>query len=130
MANENLNEKTLLTEEGLNKLNAELRELIDEKRPTIIKAIQEAREQGDLSENADYAAAKNEQGEIDIENNKDIKYEFISRKDRIHYYDITNLQNSLWEKNKDSLKILENKDEQWIFSSGNEDKLIKIWKFK
>ena len=48
MANENLNEKTLLTEEGLNKLNAELRELIDEKRPIIIKAIQEAREQGEI----------------------------------------------------------------------------------
>lgn len=82
MANENLNEKTLLTEEGLNKLNAELRELIDEKRPTIIKAIQEAREQGDLSENADYAAAKNEQGEIEkrIQEIKDIlsNYELIS----------------------------------------------------
>ena len=82
MANENLNEKTLLTKEGLNKLNAELRELIDEKRPTIIKAIQEAREQGDLSENADYAAAKNEQGEIEkrIQEIKDIlsNYELIS----------------------------------------------------
>ena len=82
MANENLNEKTLLTEEGLNKLNSELRELIDEKRPTIIKAIQEAREQGDLSENADYAAAKNEQGEIEkrIQEIKDIlsNYELIS----------------------------------------------------
>ena len=73
---------------------------------------------------------ENEQGEIDIENNKDIKYEFISRKDRIHYYDITNLQNVLWNKNKESLDIMDNKNEQWIFSSGNEDKLIKIWKFK
>ena len=73
---------------------------------------------------------ENEQGEINLENNKDIKYEIISRKDRIHYYDITNLQNSLWNKNKESLDIMDNKDEQWIFSSGNEDKLIKIWKFK
>lgn len=82
MANENLNEKILLTEEGLTKLNAELRELIDEKRPSIIKAIQEAREQGDLSENADYAAAKNEQGEIEkrIQEIKNIlsNYELIS----------------------------------------------------
>ena len=69
-------------------------------------------------------------GTIDPRNNELIEWKEISRKDRIHYYDITNLQNSLWEKNKDSLKILENKDEQWIFSSGNEDKLIKIWKFK
>ena len=82
MANENINQKTLLTREGVNKLNAELRELIDEKRPAIIKAIQEAREQGDLSENADYTAAKNEQGEIEkrIQEIKDIlgNYELIS----------------------------------------------------
>ena len=71
-----------------------------------------------------------DEGILTDDGKKDIEYKIISRKDRIHYYDITNLQNSLWEKNKDSLKILENKDEQWIFSSGNEDKLIKIWKFK
>ena len=82
MANENINQKNLLTKEGVNRLNAELRELIDEKRPAIIKTIQEAREQGDLSENADYAAAKNEQGEIEkrIQEIKDIlaNYELIS----------------------------------------------------
>ena len=71
-----------------------------------------------------------DEGILTDDDKKDIEYKIISRKDRIHYYDITNLQNSLWGKNKDSLKILENKDEQWIFSSGNEDKLIKIWKFK
>ena len=70
-----------------------------------------------------------DEGVINANDNKDIKYEIISRKDRIHYYDITNLQNSLWDKNKDTLNFIENKDEQWIFSSGNEDKLIKIWKF-
>ena len=82
MANENINQKNLLTKEGVNRLNAELRELIDEKRPAIIKTIQEAREQGDLSENADYTAAKNEQGEIEkrIQEIKDIlaNYELIS----------------------------------------------------
>ena len=71
-----------------------------------------------------------DQGNIYDDINKKNEIKIISRKDRIHYYDITNLQNSLWDKNKDSLKIMENKDEQWIFSSGNEDKLIKIWKFK
>ena len=70
-----------------------------------------------------------DEGVIHANDNKDIKYEIISRKDRIHYYDITNLQNSIWDKNKDSLNFIENKDEQWIFTSGNEDKLIKIWKF-
>ena len=71
----------------------------------------------------------NEKDEGIINDDKDIKMQIISRKDRIHYYDITNLQNSIWNKNKDTLNIIENKDEQWIFSSGNEDKLIKIWKF-
>ena len=71
----------------------------------------------------------NEKDEGIINDDKDIKMQIISRKDRIHYYDITNLQNSIWDKNKDTLNIIENKDEQWIFSSGNEDKLIKIWKF-
>ena len=71
----------------------------------------------------------NEINEGIINDDKNIKMEIISKKDRIHYYDITNLQNSIWNKNKDTLNIIENKDEQWIFSSGNEDKLIKIWKF-
>jgi transcription elongation factor GreA len=65
MANENKNDKILLSEEGLEKLNAELRELIDVKRPEIIKAIQEAREQGDLSENADYDAARDHQARVE-----------------------------------------------------------------
>lgn len=82
MANENKNDKILLSKETLEKLNAELRELIDVKRPKIIKAIQEAREQGDLSENADYDAAKNQQGEIEkrIQEIKNIltNYELIN----------------------------------------------------
>lgn len=57
--------KYLLSQEGIDKLKAELRELIDVKRPAVIKLIQEAREQGDLSENADYDAAKNQQAEIE-----------------------------------------------------------------
>jgi transcription elongation factor GreA len=58
-------QKNLLTSEGKEKLEIELRDLIDTKRPAIIKSIQEAREQGDLSENADYDAAKNRQAEIE-----------------------------------------------------------------
>jgi transcription elongation factor GreA len=50
-----------LTEEGLAKLEAELRELKSIKRPIIIKALQEARAHGDLSENAEYDAAKEAQ---------------------------------------------------------------------
>lgn len=54
-----------ISKKGLEALNKELRELVDVKRPEIIKQIQEAREQGDLSENADYDAAKNEQARIE-----------------------------------------------------------------
>ena len=71
-----------------------------------------------------------DEGIINAEDNTDIKYEIISRKDRIHYYDITNLQNLIYDKNKNNFNIFDNNKEQWIFSSGNEDKLIKIWKFK
>ena len=54
-----------ISKEGLDKLKAELNELVNIKRPDIIKQIQKAREEGDLSENADYDAAKNEQARIE-----------------------------------------------------------------
>lgn len=55
----------MLTEEGLNDLKKELDELINVKRPANLKAIKEARALGDLSENADYDAAKNDQAELE-----------------------------------------------------------------
>ena len=58
-------EKILLTKEKEAEIKKELERLIQEERPKVIKAIQEAREQGDLSENADYDAAKNRQAEIE-----------------------------------------------------------------
>ncbi len=57
--------KTLLTKEGLAELRSELDELINVKRPANLKAIKEARALGDLSENADYDAAKNDQAELE-----------------------------------------------------------------
>lgn len=57
--------KIYLTQEGLAELKSELDELINVKRPANIKAIKEARALGDLSENADYDAAKNDQAEIE-----------------------------------------------------------------
>ena len=55
----------ILTQEGLDKLNAEYRNLIDVERPQVIEALQNARAMGDLSENADYDAARNRQAEIE-----------------------------------------------------------------
>jgi transcription elongation factor GreA len=56
-----MQKKFLLTKEGLEKLNEELRVLVNEKRKEVIERIQEAVAHGDLSENADYAQAKEEQ---------------------------------------------------------------------
>ncbi len=58
-------EKILLTKEKFEETKKELERLIKVERPIVIKAIQDAREQGDLSENADYDAAKNKQAEIE-----------------------------------------------------------------
>ena len=54
-----------LTQEGLNELKAELDNLINVRRPENIQAIKEARSLGDLSENAEYDAARNEQAQIE-----------------------------------------------------------------
>ena len=57
--------KTLLTYAGLQKLEDELHELKVNKRQEVAQKIKEAREQGDLSENAEYDAAKDEQRDIE-----------------------------------------------------------------
>ena len=54
-----------LTQEGLDELKNELDNLINVKRPENIQAIKEARALGDLSENAEYDAARNEQAQIE-----------------------------------------------------------------
>ena len=56
---------TYMTEEGLQKLKEELQFLETVERPRVIAAIAEAREKGDLSENAEYDAAKEEQGALE-----------------------------------------------------------------
>ena len=58
-------EKILLTKDKAAEIEKELDNLIHVERPKAIEAIQLAREQGDLSENADYDAAKNKQAEIE-----------------------------------------------------------------
>ena len=61
---------TYLTEEGLKKLNDELDHMIAVDRPNISKQIAEAREKGDLSENAEYDAAKEAQGLLEMKISK------------------------------------------------------------
>ena len=58
-------DKVYLTDEGFLELEEELNELKNVKRPEVIKALKEARALGDLSENADYDAARAEQAQVE-----------------------------------------------------------------
>ena len=58
-------ERVLLTSGGFKKLDRELKQLKAVDRPTVIKAIAEARAHGDLSENAEYHAAREHQSMIE-----------------------------------------------------------------
>lgn len=60
-----LNDKLPMTIRGKAMLEAELKKLLLEERPSVILAIEEARAQGDISENAEYEAAKERQGMIE-----------------------------------------------------------------
>lgn len=59
------NDTIYLTKEGLEKLKQELKDLVETKRPEIAKRIQSAREMGDISENSEYDAARQEQSYIE-----------------------------------------------------------------
>ena len=59
-----------ITEEGLQKLKDELDHLVSVERPSISKLIAEARDKGDLSENAEYDAAKEAQGLLEMKISK------------------------------------------------------------
>jgi transcription elongation factor GreA len=59
-----------ITEEGLKKLKDELDQLVNVERPAISKLIAEARDKGDLSENAEFMAAKEAQGMLEMKISK------------------------------------------------------------
>ena len=58
-------DKILLTKEGVEELNKELRNLLDVEWPKVSEELQIARSQGDLSENADYDSARDEQAQVE-----------------------------------------------------------------
>lgn len=59
------NKEVVLTQEGYDDLYKEMRYLIDVQQPENLKKLNAARDMGDLSENADYSAAKDEQSQIE-----------------------------------------------------------------
>jgi transcription elongation factor GreA len=61
---------TYYTEEGYNRLKDELHNLKSDQRPKVIQSIADARDKGDLSENAEYDAAKEAQGLLEARINK------------------------------------------------------------
>jgi transcription elongation factor GreA len=65
-----MSEVIYMTEEGLQKLKEELNQLRNIERPMISRQIADARDKGDLSENAEYAAAKEEQGMLEMKISK------------------------------------------------------------
>lgn len=80
--------KHLLTPEGLEKLKKELDVLVNQRRKEVIERIQEAVAHGDLSENADYAQAKEEQSFIEgriLELEEMIKNAELIKKDNVKH---------------------------------------------
>ena len=69
-----------VTKEGLKKLQEELHQLKTKERPSISRQIAEARDKGDLSENAEYDAAKDAQGHLEL---KISKLEAIVRNSKV-----------------------------------------------
>lgn len=63
--NTGMSDKVPMTLAGKHKLDEELKRLIHEERPAVIKAIEEARAHGDISENAEYDAAKERQALVE-----------------------------------------------------------------
>ena len=91
--------KILLTKEAIKELKEELKTLIGVKRPEVIQEIVDARAQGDLSENAEYEAAREKQGLIEdriaeiektLENAQEIK---TSKKDIISIGSVVTIKN-------------------------------------
>lgn len=66
----NMSQISYFTEEGLDKIKEELKELRTVQRPSVSQQIAEARDKGDLSENAEYDAAKEAQGLLELKISK------------------------------------------------------------
>jgi transcription elongation factor GreA len=104
-----MSEVVYITEEGLQKLKEELEQLRTVERPGISKMIAEARDKGDLSENAEYAAAKEAQGMLEMKISK--LDDLVARSRVIDESKIdtstVRILNKIKIKNRDTNKIME-----------------------
>ncbi|WP_342269116.1 transcription elongation factor GreA [Spiroplasma endosymbiont of Aspidapion aeneum] len=106
--------EVILTKQGLKDLEDELKHLLDVVRPQVINELVEARAQGDLSENADYDAARNRQAEVEtkikeletiISKAQVINDESSKTKDRVREVKLGSTVKILNIKNKDEMEI-------------------------
>ena len=104
-------QKILLTKESIKELRDELKNLIEVVRPQVIQEIKDARAQGDLSENAEYDAAREKQGQVEdrineleamLENVEEIK---VSKKNIINIGTTVTIMNKL-SKSKETYSIV------------------------
>lgn len=100
--------KTILTKEGKKKLQDELKQLIEIERKKVIEDIADARALGDLSENAEFDAAREKQAEIEgriteietiLEDTKTIKasndFTKVNIGDKVEYRDLADNENNI-----------------------------------
>ncbi|MCH7658659.1 MAG: transcription elongation factor GreA [Bacteroidetes bacterium] len=98
-----------LSEEGLSKLKCDLEKLTKVERPAISKQIAEARDKGDLSENAEYHAAKEAQGMLEMKISRLRESLVNSRLVDKNKIDTTSVQlmNKVKIKNKNNNQVME-----------------------
>lgn len=92
-----------MSQEGYDKLRAQIKQLEEIERPAVIQQIAEAREKGDLSENAEYDAAKEAQGKLEtkiaelkaqLADAKILDPSKITKKDEVQILSTVELRNS------------------------------------
>ena len=115
--------KEPITYQGLEKLKKELENLKNIKRPEIIKAIAEARAHGDLKENAEYHAAKDEQAKIE---GRIIKInDLIARADVIDVTKLEKKDNVIFGSTVDLIDLENNKKKTYKIVGADEADLTK-----
>ena len=91
-----------MSQEGYDKLRAQIKQLEEIERPEVIRQIAEAREKGDLSENAEYDAAKEAQGKLEtriaelkatLANAKILDPSMLTKKDEVQILSKVELKN-------------------------------------